>query len=228
MNKCFDGEFATRTHRSFGHLLALTTVSAFLLSLLLSGCTAFQVGREIQSGRFALMFGEPKVALGHFQRAAELNPDYLLNFSRLDEGVWTYIGRSYYAMGNFSDARKALERARSRYDQDNIAKLYLGLVLARDGDRERGRREIQAGLKDLRDWLNYMDQYLEEGRYWDPGRRLRKEIQRNLEIIEGRDIDWTQLIASGEWLGSEFEREIEFAQRDKYRHQRNGGGGGNS
>lgn len=198
-------------------------VTPLLALLLLSGCVAFQVGSEIQSGRFALMYGDPKAALPHFQRASELNADYLLNFSLLDEGVWTYVGRSYYAMGKLPEARQALERARSRYDQDNLAKLYLGLVLARDGDRERGRREIEAGLKGLRDWLDYIDQYSLDGRYWDPGRRLRGAIQRDLKMIEGRDIDWPQLIGNAEWLGNEFEHEIDFAKRDKYLFEHDGG-----
>lgn len=196
-----------------------------LALLLLSGCVAFQVGSEIQSGRYALMYGDPKVALGHFQRAAELNPDYILNFSPLDEGVWTYIGRSYYVMGNFSDARQALERARARYSDDHLAKLYLGLVLARNGDRERGRKEIEAGLKGLSDWLDHIDIYRSEGRYWDPGRRLRGAIQRDLKMIEGRDVDWPRLIASGESLGKEFELEVEFAKRDKYLFEHDGDNG---
>lgn len=205
--------------------LIARSVTPLLAFLLLSGCVALQVGSEIQSGRFALMYGEPKVALAHFQRAAELNPDYLLDFSLLEEGVWTYVGRAYYGMGNLSEARRALERARARYDQDNLAKIYLGLVLARDSDRERGRREIEAGLKGLRDWLDYIDVYTLDGRYWDPGRRLRSEIQKNLEAIEGRDINWAQLIDRVEWLGNEFEREIEFAKRHKYLFEHDGGDG---
>lgn len=190
--------------------------------IFLSGCVAFQVGREIQAGRFALMYGEPKVALTHFQRAAEMNPDYLLNFSLLEEGVWTYVGRAYYATGRLPEARQALERARSRYDQDNLAKLYLGLVLARDGDRDRGLREIEAGMSGLRDWLDYIDQYLPDGRYWDPGKRLSNEIQKNLAMIRGKDPNWTELVASGEWLGKELEHEVDLSKRDEYL-QRSGG-----
>ena len=101
----------------------------FLFFLLfLSGCVSFQVGGEIQKGRLALLYGKPNVALAHFQRAAELNPGYLLNLSPLDQGVWTYVGLAYYAMGELPEAKRALERARSQYEQDHTAKLYLGLV----------------------------------------------------------------------------------------------------
>lgn len=199
-------------------------IGGLLFSLvLLSGCASIQTASEVQRGRYALLYGEPKVALTHFQRAAELNPEYVLNFSLLDEGVWTYIGRSYYAMGNLPEARKALERARSRYDYDHLAKLYLGLVLARDGNRERGLREIRAGLKGLNNWLDHIHFYVHDGRYWDPGGRLQKQIQRDLQMIEGQEIDWPQLFASVEWLGREFEHEVELSQRDKYLLEHDGG-----
>ena len=86
----------------------------------LTGCAAFQLGGEIQQGRLALMYGDPKVALARFQGAAELDPDYLMNFSILPEGVWTYVGRGYYATGNLPEARKALERARSQHADETI------------------------------------------------------------------------------------------------------------
>ncbi len=84
------------------------------------------------------MYGDPNVALGHFQRAANSDPNYLLDFSIFDEGVWTYVGRAYYAMGKLPEAQKAFERARSLHRQDHLAKLYLGLVLGRDANACRG------------------------------------------------------------------------------------------
>jgi len=183
--------------------------------LLIIGCTAFQVGSDIQKGRTALLTGEPKVALAHFQRAAELNPDYVLDFSYLPQGVWTYVGRAYYAQGQFSQARNAFEKARSRHPDDNLAKLYLGLVLARDGSQQQGLQEIQAGLTGLNDWLNHIDQYSPDSAFWDPGSDLRSEIQKNLTMISGKDISWPQLIGSGERLGKKFEEEIDLARRDK-------------
>jgi len=62
--------------------------------LLFSGCVSFQVGGDIQKGRLALMYGDPNVALEHFQRAANSDPNYLLDFSIFDEGAWTYVGNT--------------------------------------------------------------------------------------------------------------------------------------
>ncbi len=181
--------------------------------LLFSGCVSFQVGGDIQKGRLALMYGDPNVALEHFQRAANSDPNYLLDFSIFDEGVWTYVGRAYYAMGKLPEAQKAFERARSLHRQDHLAKLYLGLVLGRDGDRPRGVKKIEAGLRGLGGWLDYVERYETEGAYWDPGLYLRKEVQRILAMIESRDFNWSHLIASGEQLGREFEEEIDESQK---------------
>ena len=181
--------------------------------IFISACSSFQVGGDIQKGRLALMYGDPNVALEHFQRAAKSDPNYLLDFSTFDEGVWTYVGRAYYAMGKLPEAQKAFERARSRHKQDNLARLYLGLVLGQDGDRPRGLKEIEAGLRGLAGWLDDLERNHPEGVYWGPGLHLRREIQRNLAMIESKNIDWSQLIASGEQLGRDFEEEIDESQK---------------
>jgi tetratricopeptide (TPR) repeat protein len=178
-----------------------------------------------------LLTGDPKAALVHFRKAADLDPDYVLNFTLLPQGVWTYVGRAYYNQKEFSEARKAFERARSRHPQDNLAKLYLGLVLARDGNRQQGTKELEAGLTGLRDWLNYLEYYHPDGRFWDSSKRIRSEIQGSLAIISAKDIDWPKLIASGAWIGRKMEEEIDFARMDKidelYRNNGDDGGGMN-
>ncbi len=199
--------------------LSRSPICILQFAILLSGCVAYQVGGDMQQGRLALMYGDPKVALAHFQRAADSDPDYLLNFSLLDEGVWTYVGRAYYAMEKLPEAQQALMRARSRHEQDHLAKLYLGLALMRDGDRQRGLRETEGGLKGLGDWLEDVQRNLQEGIFWDPGGELRREIQKSLAMIKGRDIIWTELIASGEWLGQGFEEEIDLAKRDEFNEE---------
>lgn len=104
-----------------------------------------------------------------------------------------------------------------------MAKLYLGLALARTGDRQRGLKEIESGLKGLQAWLDYVNQYaaFSYGQYWDPLREIRAEIQNSLTMISGKDIDWQKLIASGEWVGRKLEEEIDIARRqesrDRYR-----------
>ena len=201
------------------------------LALSLPACASWQVGSSIQRGRTQLLLGDPKAALVHFRKAADLDPDYVLNFSQLPQGVWTYVGRAYYNQKEFSEARQAFEKARSQHQRDNLAKLYLGLVLARDGDRQRGVGEIEAGLTGLKDWLNYLEYYHPDGRFWDPSKRIRSEINVSLAMISSKDIDWPKLIADSEWIGKKMEEEIDFARIDKidelYRNNGDGDGSTN-
>lgn len=190
------------------------------LAILVSGCTAFYVGGEIQKGRMALLYGDPKVALAHFQRAAELDPNYVTNFTILKQGVWTYVARANYTTGNLSEARKELEQARSKYEDDNVAKLYWGLLLAKDGDRQRALREMEAGLTGLKDWFDYIEQYHADGQFWDPGRPIRSEIQKNIAMLSAREVNWNELIAGGEWLGRELEQEIDKAREDQQKEDK--------
>ena len=183
--------------------------------LLISSCASFQVAGEVQAGRYALLTGSPDVALSHFQRAAEIDPNYFTDFTPLEQGVWTYVGRAYYGTGKLPEARKALERARSRYEDDNLARLYLGLTLARDGDRDRGLKEMEAGLRGMHGWLEVITYNTSYGQFWDPGEEIRREIQTNLAMISGRDINWQRLIAGGEWVGEKMEEEIDLAERDE-------------
>jgi tetratricopeptide (TPR) repeat protein len=166
------------------------------------------------------MYGDPKIALAHFQRVAELDPNYRYDFSILDQAIWTYVGRAYYATGKLTDARQALERALSRYQQDHLARLYLGMVLGRDGDRPRGIKEIGAALRGLEDWFNHLDRYHPYARFWDPGGQIRSEIQRSLAMVSGKEFNWQELIASGEWLGKTMEEEIDLSERQRRREER--------
>jgi tetratricopeptide (TPR) repeat protein len=179
--------------------------------LFLQGCVAYQVGGDIQRGRMELLYGDPKVALGYFERAAELDPDYRLNYTIFPEGVWSYVGRANLAAGNVPEARKALERARTR-DEDNLAKVYLGLVMTRQGERDRGAKEIEAGLKGLYEWYDYVQFYHIDGQYWDPGKQLRKSIQSNLAGLTSRGSDSPELVQNIALLGREIEMEIDRAK----------------
>ncbi len=199
----------------FSSFRLLIFLGGFCSTLFLSGCVGSQVEGEMQAGRRALQYGEPNVARAHFQRAAELDNDYLTP-SLLDQGVWTYVGRSYYGMGKLPEARKALERARSGYEQDHLARLYLGLVLAQTGERQKGLREAEAGLRGLGDWLEDIQWNLQdmEGLFWDPDDRLRSEIQTILAMIGSEKFSLSKLIASCERLGRKFEEEIDLARGD--------------
>jgi tetratricopeptide (TPR) repeat protein len=188
-------------------------------ALIFSGCAATG---EIQTGRFDLLYGDSNMALVHFQRAAEIDPQFLY-YSVLPQGVWTYVGRAYYNTGKYPEARQAFERALARYDRDNLARLYLGLALSKAGEPPRGLTEIQAGMKGLYDWMEALEQQTLYGRYWDPGRDIRRGIEKNLIVANAKEIDWPTLIAGGEWLGKRMEEEIDRARRDqKEDFERNG------
>jgi tetratricopeptide (TPR) repeat protein len=190
------------------------------LAFLISACAAFQVGSQIQPGRYALLRGDSKAALAHFRRAAELDPDASIRVGPMKEGVWTYLGRAYYDSKDFAAARKALEQARSRHPDDAFAPLYLGLVLSRDGDRQTGVKELRAGLTGLKDWLEYINQYTIDAPYWDPGAIIRSRIEKDLAAIEGRDINWPELIASVERVGLDIESEPDEVRRQKRKERR--------
>jgi tetratricopeptide (TPR) repeat protein len=190
---------------------ALTSLS---LLILLAGCATYKVGGEVQRGRMELLYGDPNVALGYFQHAAELDPNYRLNYSIFPEGVWTYVGQANFAAGRIPDARKALERARTRED-DDLAKVYLGLVLARSGDYDRGLKEIEAGLRGIHEWYDYIQFYHVDGQFWDPGRRLRSSIQRELTSLSTRERTANETVQNVALLGREIELEIDRAKDHK-------------
>jgi len=64
------------------------------------------------------------------------------------------------------------------------------------------------------------------GDFWDPRREMRAEIQNNLAMIAGKEIDWQKLISSGEWLGQQMEEEVEKAQQDEKSDIESGGSAG--
>jgi tetratricopeptide (TPR) repeat protein len=202
-----------------------TRLGRLLCIAFLSGCSAFQTSGQVQSGRRALLTNNPEQALGYFQEAAQNNPNYVFESELFREGIWTYVGRAQYATGRLPEARESLERALSAYKDDYLARLYLGLTLARSGDRERGRKEIESGIKGLHDWLDYMNSSRPFTAFWDPLREIRKEIEDDLTAISGRDIDWQKLIASGEWIGQRMEDEIDKVRRDEEERLRRGGFG---
>ena len=184
------------------------------LSLLLAGCASFLIGGQVQSGRLALQTGKPQEALSHFQEAAKTDPNYAMTSGLFREGIWTYVGRAQYHTGRFTEARQSLERALALYDRDYLARLYLGLTLARSGDRPRGLQEIQAAMKGLYDWIESLNNTL-WGQNWDPARDIQSQIEKDLAMISDKDFDWDKLIANAEWLGHRTEEEVDRARRDE-------------
>jgi tetratricopeptide (TPR) repeat protein len=196
----------------------MKTNNSWVLSSLfvfLVGCTSLQAGGELQHGRQALLEGKNEAALGYFYGAAQKDPNYVYaTGSSPKQGVWSYVGRSEYLTGRLPQARQTLERALSANREEDIARLYLGLTLAREGDRQRGLKEIESGMRGLNNFLNYINQAqrFSIGQYWDPNRDIRSAIQSDLAMISGKDPDWQRLTADTEWLGIRMEQESDLAR----------------
>lgn len=195
---------------------ALNSIVFFAVVVFLSGCAGFQAGTNVEAGRKAFFIGNNEAALDYFQRAAELDPSYVYGVA-LRQNIWSYVGRSEYSVGRFPQARNTLEKALSINKEEDMARLYLGLTLARSGDRQQGVKEIQGGMKGLHDQLEYISQAyrFSYGQYWDTRREIRSAIQRDLAMIDGKDLDWQKLISDSEWLGRKVEEEIDLARRDE-------------
>jgi tetratricopeptide (TPR) repeat protein len=191
------------------------------VGLVLGGCASYEVAGNMEQGRPQLIWGDPKVALAHFQRAAELDPNYRYDFSLLSEGVWSYVGRAYYEAGNIPEAKKALERDLSQYNDDNLSRLYLGMVQVKEGDSATGLKTLQTALQSLNDWLENVIEYSGESGLWDPGMALRSEIHVQLAMISTistKEAQLPELVSRAEDLGKRFENEIDLVRRDKDRY----------
>jgi tetratricopeptide (TPR) repeat protein len=190
---------------------AITLVVCLSVAVL-SGCA----GSEVLHGRQAFLIGNHEAALAYFHSAAQKDPNYTYG-TALRQGIWSYVGRAEYAMGQYPQARQTLERAVAANSDQDIARLYLGLTLARSDERPKALMEIETGMKGIHDWLEYVNQAhrFSFGEFWDPQREIRSAIQGDLAMISGRELDWQKLIAEGEWLGKRIEEEIDLARRQE-------------
>jgi tetratricopeptide (TPR) repeat protein len=197
-----------------------TSVLLLSLSLLISGCGAFLTGGDVQSGRQAFLIGNNEAAAGYFRSAAQRDPNYIYG-ATLRQGIWSYVGRSEYATGRLPQAREALERALSQNNEEDIARLYLGLTLARSGDQQAGVKEIQGGMRGIYDWLEYITttHRYTFGQFWDTRREIRSAIQTDLAMLDAKDVNLAKLISDGEWLGKRIEQESDDASRDESRER---------
>ena len=195
----------------------------FNFALLLSGCASFEAGSNVQRGRYALLRGDSKLALGHFQRTSEIDPNYYYRIGPMKEGVWTYVGRAHYDSGDNKSAQKALEQARKVHPDDAFAPLYLGLALSKEGDRQRAAKELQTGLTGLNDWMEFITRNSADKSYWDPGSNIRNGIKQQLARIDSKEINWPDLIAGAERVGTELEAEADEAMKEKRREARDSG-----
>jgi len=200
----------------------------FFVVIFLSGCASMQTATEVNSGRQAYIIGNNEVANAYFRSAAQRDPNYIYG-TALRQGIWSYVGRTEYATGRFPQAREALDRALSANKDENIAiaRLYLGLTLARTGDRQKGLQEIEGGLKGMQSFLEYITETFRYsfGRFWDPGYEIRSAIKVDLAMISSRELDWQRLITESEWLGKMMEEEGDRARKQEAEENSRDAGG---
>jgi tetratricopeptide (TPR) repeat protein len=194
--------------------------ASLLMVFFLSGCDSFRIGGQFQSGRQAFLAKNYEEALTYFQKVAQSKPDYMFESVFYRQGVWNYIGRAQYHIGRFDEARGSLERALSVYQDDHLARLYLGLARARGGDNANGARDIQSGMKGLYDWLEYYESSRPFEAFWDPRREMRSAIEKDFAMISANRIDEQRLMANAEWLGQRMEDEIDQVRRQESRQRR--------
>ena len=128
--------------RSAGFLL-------LLFSYVFAGCAGTQTTVQVQAGRTALLTGDPASALKYFSQATQENPNYVNDSSPLKEGVWTYLGRTQYALGQLPEARTSLTESLKRNERDFMARLYLGLTLLRLPPPPPAKTEKTFTLQDI-------------------------------------------------------------------------------
>ena len=189
----------------------------FSVLLFISGCSG--VGSDVLAGRNALQTGRANDAVGYLTRAADADPNYKIPY-RVRAGVLAYLGRAYLETGKDTEARQTLEKAVSLDRDDPFAHLYLGIAMLKTGERERGRKEIEDGLRAIDDTLEYFAEDRVYGFYWDPGMQIRNDIRKSLAA----KLDDAQLTLAGERSGRQFDEEIDKAHRDEARR----GGGSDS
>jgi tetratricopeptide (TPR) repeat protein len=186
-----------------------------------SSCASLQVGGDVQAGRRALQSGHSNDAVGYLIRAAEIDSRYRIPY-RIPVGVLTYLGRAYYETGRDKEARTTLEKAVSIHPDDALAHLYLGLTLLRTGDGDRGRKEIEDGLKNIHETIEFIAADPIQGLAWDSGRAIRLDIENALS----NKSDNKELVISAQRIGKEFDEEIDRARRDESARRGGGDSGG--
>ena len=100
---------------------------------------------------------------------------------------------------------------------DEIKKIRAEAAGKNETQTARAAKELLAALAGLRDDLDTFLANSLQGRFWDPGGELRKEIRNGIALLSARDQDWKKIIVNGEWLGQKLEEEIDRAREDESR-----------
>ena len=189
----------------------------FSLVVFLTGCgPGMQAGSDIAQGRQAMFELNYQSALGYFQSATQTDPNYVYG-TELREGTLSFVGRAQYLTGQLAPARDTLQKAVAQHQGDNLARLYLGLTVARLGDRSAGLRDIEAGTKGIGAFINYITANFGStwGQFWDPAKTIRNAVAANLAIIAQANFDWPTLISNSESLAMNFEQEPDRAREQE-------------
>jgi tetratricopeptide (TPR) repeat protein len=182
----------------------------------LCGCASMKAGGDVAVGRQELFRGNNEAALGYFQSALQADPNYKYG-TAYKQGLLSYVGRTEYLTGRLPQGRDTLQKAVVANDNEDIARVYLGLTVIRSGDREAGLKDIETGIRGIHGWLDWVNEAFRFsfGQYWDPAREIRTAIDGDLAMITARDIDWQRLIADGEWIAMRMEAEGDKARKDE-------------
>ena len=103
---------------------------------------------------------------------------------------------------------------------DEIKKIRAETAGKSEPQTARAAKELAVALAGLRDDLDTFLANSPQGRFWDPGGELRKEIRNGIALLSARDRDWKKIIANGEWLGENLEEEIDKAREDESKDTR--------
>jgi tetratricopeptide (TPR) repeat protein len=103
---------------------------------------------------------------------------------------------------------------------DEIKKIRAETAGKNETQTARAAKELAVALAGLRDDLDTFLANSLQGRFWDPGGELRKEIRNGIALLSARDLDWKKIIANGEWLGENLEEEIDKAREDESKDNR--------
>ena len=91
------------------------------------------------------------------------------------------------------------------------------MTQARSGDEANGVRAIEAAMKGLYEWLEYINSSRPLDAFWDPQREIRSAIENDLTMISNKKVNYEQLIVDAEWLGQKMEAEIDCVRREESR-----------
>ena len=187
------------------------------MKLLLSLFKSYKIAGQFQRARRLFLARRWEEALAHFEKAALRDRHYTFESGLLRQSIWTYIGRAQYNLRRLADARYSLELALDSCQDDYLARLYWGLTLARSGDEANGVRAIEAAMKGLYEWLEYINSSRPLDAFWDPQREIRSAIENDLTMISNNKVNYEQLIVDAEWLGQKMEAEIDCVRREESR-----------